>query len=85
MIVLIAAVLIVLLLFSVPSSRQWLLEEIKEISDRLLLRFLLVTSYFESELTEDGRDEQRFLREQRRRNLRGLALRARQRFERPKS
>jgi hypothetical protein len=81
-----AALIVVLaaLLFLKPF-RDWLLEEIKELSDRFLLLFLLLTSGFESELTDDGRREQRLWREQRLRNLRGLALRSRQRFEKLKS
>jgi len=76
-------IILVALLFLRPF-RDWL-EEIKELSDRLLLLFLLLTSRFESELTDDGRREQKLWREQRLRNLRGLALRSRQRFDKPKS
>ena len=78
-------VLIAIALLLVRPIREWLLEESKEFSDRLLLFFLLQTSRFESELTEDGRKEQKFCREQRLRNLRGLALRSRQRFEKSNS
>jgi hypothetical protein len=77
-------VLLVALLLLRPF-RDWLLEKMKELSDRLLLLFLFLTSRFESELTDDGRREQRLWREQRLRNLRGLALRSRQRFEKLKS
>ncbi len=77
-------VLIGIVLLFVHPIRQWLLEEIKELSDRLLLLFLLLTSRFEDELTEDGRAEQKLWREQRLRNLRGLTLRSRHRFEKSK-
>jgi hypothetical protein len=55
------------------------MEWIKELSDRLLLWFLRVTSGFGKELTADGRIEQSWWRKQRLRNLEGLALRSRQR------
>lgn len=80
----VALALIIIALLLVRPSRQWLLEQIKELSDRLLLLFLLLTSRFEGELTQDGKAEQKLWREQRLRNLRGLALRSRQRFERSK-
>ena len=54
------------------------MEWIKELSDRLLLWFLRVTSGFEKELTTEGRTEQSSWREQRLRNLEGLAIRSRQ-------
>jgi hypothetical protein len=54
------------------------MEWIKELSDRLLLWFLRVTSRFEKELTTEGRTEQSSWREQRLRNLEGLAIRSRQ-------
>jgi len=56
------------------------MEWIKDLSDRLLLWFLRVTSRFGNELTQDGKSEQAQWREQRLRNLRGLSLRSRQRF-----
>lgn len=80
----VALALIIIALLLVRPSRQWLLEQIKELSDRLLLLFLFLTSRFEGELTQDGKAEQKLWREQRLRNLRGLALRSRQRFERSK-
>jgi hypothetical protein len=55
------------------------MEWIKELSDRLLLWFLRLTSRFEEELTADGRAEQALWREQRLRNLEGLAIRSRHR------
>ena len=81
----IVLVLIGIALMFVRPIREWLLEAAKDLSDRLLLLFLFLTSRFESELTDDGRREQKLWREQRLRNLRGLALRSRQRFDKPKS
>ena len=75
-------ILVVLIVVFVAPLRQWGLEELKELSDRLLLLFLQTTSSFGRELTKDGKVEQELWREQRLRNIRGLALRARQRFER---
>jgi hypothetical protein len=77
----IVLILVVLVLAFVPPLRHWLLEELKELSDRLLLLFLQLTSSFGRELTKDGEAEQKLWREQRLRNIRGLALRARQRFQ----
>jgi hypothetical protein len=56
------------------------MEWIKELSDRLLLWFLRVTSGFGKELTADATVEQSLWRKQRLRNIEGLALRSRQRF-----
>ena len=75
-------ILVVLIVAFVPPLRHWLLEELKELSDRLLLLFLQTTSSFGRELTKDGEVEQELWRAQRLRNIRGLAMRARQRFER---
>ena len=61
------------------------MEWIKDLSDKLLIWFLRVTSGFGKELTRDGRNEQALWREQRLRNLQGLALRSRERFEKKKS
>ena len=69
-------------LLSLRRSREWLLEEVKALSDTLLLRLLDWTSQFGSELTQDGKAEQRLWCEQRLRDLRGLALRSRQRQQR---
>lgn len=55
------------------------MEWIKDVSDRLLIWLLRVSSRFEKELTPDGRKEQEMWREQRLRNLQGLSLRSRQR------
>jgi hypothetical protein len=56
-------------------------ERIKHLSDRLILWFLNATSEFEKELTEAGRREQSMWRQQRLRDLQGLAVRWRQRHE----
>jgi hypothetical protein len=56
------------------------MEWIKELSDKLIIWFLRASSGFGKELTQDGKREQELWREQRLRNLRGLALRAHQRF-----
>jgi hypothetical protein len=56
------------------------MEWIKDLSDKLLIWFLRVTSGFGTELTRDGKTEQRLWREQRLRNLEGLAIRSRERF-----
>jgi hypothetical protein len=62
------------------------MEWIKDLSDRLVIWFLRATSRFGKELTKDGRAEQALWREQRLKNLEGLALRSRQRFgEKPRS
>ena len=57
----------------------WITEPIKACSDFLILLLIRGTSRFESELTEEGRQEQRMWRDRRMRNLRGLALRAKRR------
>lgn len=75
------AVIVVGLLLSLRQSREWLLEEVKAISDLLVVFLLRFTSQFGSELTADGKAEQNLWREQRLRNLRGLTLRSRQRWE----
>jgi hypothetical protein len=56
------------------------MEWIKDLSDKLLIWFLRVTSGFAKELTRDGKSEQGAWRERRLRNLKGLAIRSRQRF-----
>ena len=55
-------------------------EWIRYFSDKIILLFLAVTSGFGKELTDEGRLEQRRWREQRMRNLEGLAIRSRQRL-----
>jgi hypothetical protein len=71
-------VVIAALLVLFPRSRAWLGEKIKSLSDTLIVNFLRYTSRFGSELTEEGRAEQKLWREQRLRNLRGLALRSKE-------
>ena len=56
------------------------MEWIKDLSDRLLLWFLRVTSRFGSELTQEGKSQQAQWREQQLKNLQGLSRRSRQRF-----
>jgi len=56
------------------------MEWIKDLSDRLLIWLLRATAGFGGELTRDGKAEQALWREQRLRNLQGLALRSRRRF-----
>jgi hypothetical protein len=72
-------------LLLIRPVREWLAEELKDLSDRFLLRFLLLTSQFERQLTRDGKEEQTLWRAQRLRNLRGLSVRSRQRFEKSKA
>ena len=69
------------LLIALRAPREWIVEEVKHLSDKLLLRFLRNTSQFERELTQDGKLEQAMWREQRLRDLQGLSARSRQRFE----
>jgi hypothetical protein len=57
------------------------MEWLKDLSDRLIIWFLRVSSGFGKELTIDGKREQELWREQRLRNLRGLALRSQERFK----
>lgn len=57
----------------------WIAEPIKACSDFLVLLLIRGTSRFESELTDEGRQEQRMWRDRRMRSLKGLALRARRR------
>lgn len=57
----------------------WFAERVKECSDYLVLLLIRGTSRFESELTDEGRQEQRMWRDRRMRNLKGLALRAKRR------
>jgi hypothetical protein len=71
-------ILIVALIVVFPRSRAWFREKIKSLSDTLIVNFLRGTSRFGSELTEEGRAEQKLWREQRLRNLRGLALRSKE-------
>ncbi|HTM07689.1 MAG TPA: hypothetical protein VL754_04810 [Verrucomicrobiae bacterium] len=72
-------IVIAALLILIPGLRERAIEAIKSISDAWLLGFLIRTSRFGSELTDEGRAEQVRWREQRMRNLRGLAVRAKSR------
>jgi hypothetical protein len=56
------------------------MEFFKHLSDKILIRFLKVTSTFGRELTTEGRDEQKLWREQRLRNLKGLSIMSKQRY-----
>jgi hypothetical protein len=56
------------------------MEWIKDLSDKLIIWLLRVTSGFGKELTEEGVKEQALWREQRVKNLQSLSLRSRQRF-----
>ena len=77
-------IIILGLLFAFRRTRERLSEQIKAASDLLVVFFLRSTSQFGGELTEEGKKEQRLWREQRLRNLRGLALRSKERRERSK-
>jgi hypothetical protein len=57
------------------------MEWLKDLSDRLIIWFLRISSGFGKELTIDGKREQELWREQRLRNLRGLALRSQERLK----
>lgn len=56
------------------------MEWIKDLSDKLILLFLKITSGFGTELTHEGRTEQGMWRQQRLRNLKGLSLRSAQKL-----
>jgi len=58
-----------------------IMEWLKDLSDKLIIWFLRRSSGFGEELTADGRREQQLWREQRLRNLQGLAQRSKQRFD----
>lgn len=78
LILLLLVAVIVGLLILIQPLRAWLYEEIHVLSDSFVIGFLRSTSRFGSELTEDGKEEQRLWREQRLRNLRGLAIRSKE-------
>lgn len=69
-----------LLLFR--KLREYLMEELKALSDYLLLLVLKLTSQFGNELTKDGLAEQKMWRELRLRDIRGLALRSKEKQRR---
>lgn len=56
------------------------MEWLKDLSDKLVIWFLRSSSGFGKELTAEGRREQELWREQRLRNLQGLAQRSKQHF-----
>lgn len=56
------------------------MEFFKHTSDKLLIWFLKSTSGFGKELTREGHEEQKSWREQRLRNLKGLAIRSKERY-----
>ncbi|MFQ5852932.1 MAG: hypothetical protein ACE5JU_20420 [Candidatus Binatia bacterium] len=60
-------------------SFEWLLEQAKAASDVIIALLLRSSSRFGGELTDEGKREQRMWREQRLRNLKGLALTPRDR------
>ncbi|MBI2210967.1 MAG: hypothetical protein HYU47_10270 [Deltaproteobacteria bacterium] len=77
-IIILAAIAGLGLIVGLRRSRERLLEELKALSDVLLLRLLRWTSRFGGELTPDGAAEQKMWRELRLRDLQGLAQRAKQ-------
>jgi len=77
-IIILAAIAGIGALVGFHKSRERLLEEVKALSDVLLLRLLRWTSRFGGELTPDGAAEQKMWRELRLRDLQGLAQRAKQ-------
>lgn len=54
---------------------------IKSLSDKLIVWLLYATSGAGKQLTREGRVEQEMWRQQRLRNLKGLAIRSRQRLD----
>lgn len=56
------------------------MEWIKDLSDKVILWLLHLTGGFGNQLTPKGRREQEIWRERRLRNLKGLAIRSRQRL-----
>ncbi len=54
------------------------MEWIRDLSDKLILKFLHATSSFGKELTTEGRREQEHWRDQRLRNLKALSMRSEQ-------
>ena len=54
------------------------MEFLKHLTDKIIIWFLKITSGFGKELNGAGRLEQRFWREQRLRNLKGLSIRSQQ-------
>ena len=73
------AILIAAVLILIPGLRERIVEGFKNMTDDLIIEFLRRTSRFGADLTDEGRAEQSRWSEQRLRNLRGLALRAKTR------
>jgi hypothetical protein len=57
-----------------------IMEFFKYLSDKILLWFLKSCSGFGKQLTGEGYEEQKLWREQRLRNLKGLSMRAKERY-----
>src|SRR5204863_2333874 len=72
-------IVIAALLILIPGWRERSVEGFKNLTDVWIIDLLRGTSRFGADLTDEGRAEQRRWSEQRLRNLRGLALRARSR------
>ena len=70
---------VVFLLLS--PTRAWISEQARDVSDRAVSFMLRGGSEFGKELTRDGEMEQEMWRQQRLRNLKGLAIRSRQRLD----
>ena len=73
-------IIVVALLVLIPGLRERVVEGLKNLTDVWMIGFLRGTSRFGIDLTDEGRAEQRRWSEQRMRNLRGLALRAKTRY-----
>ena len=78
LVIILLAVMGMAALLFVRRVRESLLEQVKAASDSVVLFFLRSTSRFGRELTEDGKAEQGLWRQQRLRNIQGLALRSKQ-------
>jgi hypothetical protein len=75
-------IIVVALLVMIPGLRERATEGLKNLTDVWIIDLLRGTSRFGADLTDEGRAEQRRWSEQRLRNLRGLALRAKESFQR---
>jgi hypothetical protein len=78
-------IIIVALLVLIPGLRERVLEGLKHLTDVWIIELLRGTSRFGVDLTDEGRAEQRRWSEQRKRNLRGLALRSKEAFSHQRS
>ena len=74
-------IIIAALLVLIPGLRERVVEGLKNLTDVWMIGFLRGTSRFGVDLTDEGRAEQRRWSAQRMRDLRGLALRAKRRYE----